>query len=447
MSYTITGSWTNWTMFDVTRKYGTVQNLPYSQATKLIMAVPYRGETGKGQQRELVMAHVRKIKAEMEAGNFTPTPVSAALENRHREHLKLENEQFVLEVNPQDPLLHTDGGHRFEAISLVIKELKTKLEKTKKDTDKEKLQRWIDQAENMPCTVTVYFDGDPQRDFINLQAGRSVDSNHIKSLSLSTGKEENPAMALAFQAARLLHKNDNSPFFKSIKFDSRGSLPLPISTLTASGSSDIGTSLLGIAKLALAHGKDAKWICERVCEAYTILAEESESKDEGDGILAEGKVLTPIENNGLKGSSTMLTAMGMCLAYRVIVQKKQKVDEADKTHLIKAAYSTLNKSIRGNFAGPVKRELLGNFAKEFFSDLGVNCHQGVPVELLKTLSCSTFNCGPIPKVSALPDVDGPIDDVVDAVSTMPSSDFIQVAEVESETPIAAGADLAPWDNQ
>ena len=52
--------------------------------------------------------------------------------------------------------------------------------------------------------MTVYFDGDPQKDFINLQKGRAVDGSHLKSLTLTAG-DAKADTKLAVKVARALH--------------------------------------------------------------------------------------------------------------------------------------------------------------------------------------------------------------------------------------------------
>lgn len=386
----LSGSWTPWVLCDVPRQYGTIQCLPYEQAVEFLVAVPYRGETGKGQQRQVMESQVKSLMREMRAGTYTPTPVAGALKPHHGKLLVLKGDQtFTLTVDTRDPLLLIDGSHRFAAIGRIIEKLKQELGKAKEPSEKEKLGRWIEQAKQLPCTVTVYFDGDPQQDFVNLQKGRAVDTSHMKSLTLSSGDNKDPALKAAFDIARLLNKDEKSPFRKGVKFDSRVSLPLPIATLTATGGSDIGTSLVGLARVGIAAGKDEKFLAAAVTDAFQALKAASAAEDD-DGILEAGKVLTPSENHGSKGASTMLTGVGVCLAYRLIALKKDVADPTDLQKLVDAAEYALNKSVQGNFSGPIKRQLLGRFAKEFFADLTEARHQGVPVSLLKTLTCSTF---------------------------------------------------------
>lgn len=341
---------------------------------------------------------------EMETGNYTPTNVSASLEKRHRDQLKFDEnvKTFELAVDPKDPLPHTDGNHRFEALFRIAKKLKANIEKAE-GAEKEKLERWLKQVYELPVTVTVYFDGSPVRDFVNLQAGRTVDASHMQSLSLMAGLVKDPVAKSAHETAKLLHKDDNSPFKNSIKFDSRGCLPLPISTLTARGASDAGTSLIGLAKLGQAFKKKEEFLAGAVVAAYEALKKvEDEATPNAHRVLAPDKLLTPLANHGTKGSSTMLVGIGLCLAYRLIALKKDVADEADLIALIVAAHDTLDKEVAGNLSGQVKRGHLGDFAKVFFADLAdadAPKHKGIPVELLKTLSCSAFAVEPMPKAT------------------------------------------------
>lgn len=447
---TLAGTWTNWVLCDVSRKYGTVQALPFSEVQNFLMAVRFNGQTGKGQQRELIEPHVRKLKKEMETGRFTPTPTSASLAPQHRDKLVLNDDgTFVLPVDSEDPLLETDGGHRYAALAALIADLRTDLERATDDEEKSRLARWLAQAEAVPVTITVYFDGDPSLDFAALQAGRPVDASHMKSLAVHTGRVADPAQLLAHKVARLLHTEEGSPFEKSIKFDSRGVLPLPISTLTGTGSSDIGTSLVGLARVGRSDEggeRDENFLARAVVDAYQRLEEVDQkmSADKKSGILDYGKYLTPIDNEGTKGSSTMLTGVGVCLAYRLVDRGKAEAGEEELAALEAAALATLDRKVNGNFSGPAKRTALGRFAKEFFADLDVPKYQGIPTGLFKALSYSTFGVTAPPKVKkekkpkakkAKKKVENPL----------PNVDAVVVTNEPVTVPASAPAVGAVWD--
>lgn len=471
----LSGEFTRWTMFDFSRTYGTVQNLPYSEATEYIMAVRYNGTTGKGQQRELVAAHAKKLKAEMECGTFTPTNVSANCNKRHHGKLALDDAtgRFVLEVDSDDPLIHSDGGHRYEAIGMVVADLEDQIEKAGDNPEKvEKLKRWLEQAKRLPVTVTVYFDGDPQKDFLNLQLGRPVDAAQMLSMKLQHRMADEPELKLAFEVAKVLAKQPGSPYANSIRFDSRGSAALPISTLCSRGKSDLGTSLVGLGSVGMsADGdKSPEWLAGKIVTAFDAI------KADAPDLLEYGKVLTPLCNSGGKGSATMLIGLGTCLAYRMVALGRADVSADDLEKLVEAAKLTLDEKVNGSFSAQDKRKLLGEFAKVFFSDLTVDKHAGLPVGLLKSLSASTFAVPPLPKEpkpkpkpapkpkkpapqpkpkaptatkkkKTLPDVDGPVGDVV-TIAAPPADATVAVA---AEPTVAVWEDKsadvtpAPWE--
>jgi hypothetical protein len=391
----LTGELTKWTLFDHKRQYGTMQNIPFYEAREFLMAVPYNGRTGQGQQRDIVESHARKLKKEMEAGTFTPANLSAGCSKKHGEAVVRNNDgTFTLPVNSDDPLLLTDGGHRFEAMALIVKELEEKVARAANGKDKERLTGWLEQAKALPVTVTIYFDGEPAQDFVRLQQGRAVDATHMLGIRIQHQMLEQPALRLSFDAAKVLHTQDGSPFQNSVRFDSRGKLPLPFSTLCSAGSSDIGTSLVGLARVGLSDKgspKDAAWLANVVVSAFKSL------RTAAPAALEYGRVLTTLSNNGTKGSVTMMVGVGVCLAYRIIALGHESPTEDDLSRLVSAVKYALNETVDGNFSSPVKRKLLGIFAKKFFSDMPGDKHDDLPVALLRTLSASAFGVGPLPK--------------------------------------------------
>jgi hypothetical protein len=191
--------------------------------------------------------------------------------------------------------------------------------------------------------------------------------------------------------ARLLHKQEGSPVRDQVRFDSRGKLPLPISTLCSSGASDIGTSLVGLARIGQMgeKAKDPAWLAGAVTAVLRSLRKDAAT------LLACWKVLTPISDDGTRGSRTMLIGLGVVLAYRMSVLTHAVPTEDDLNRLVQSAKSTLDEPVSGNFSGPTKRKLLRLFAKDYLADLAGDRHNGLPISLLRTLSSSTFGVGPL----------------------------------------------------
>ncbi len=343
-----------------------------------------------------------------------------------------------------------------------MKELKEKIEKSEGD-EKTNNERWLAQALELPITVIIYFDGNPQEDFINLQLGRNVDTTHLLSMRLRQRMKEDGAMKLAFDIAKELHKLEDSPYQNLIRFDSRGSLPLPVSSLCALGGSDIGTSLVGFARVALANEKkDAKALSLLFQGLFKTLNEfdEKTTKESGVGILDAGKALTPMSNDGNKGSASMLVGVANCLLYRILANGQTEASAEDYEKLVSAASATLDLEMKGNFSGPAKRKLLGAFAKEFLRDMDVEMHEGIPVTLIRTLTASTFGVEPLPKApkkktqttftaegQTLPDINSPVGEGETVVQAAEQGS-IPVGDDETTTftePAAAGG--APWDEK
>lgn len=394
----LSGSIHIWQMFDRKRTYGEI-TLPYAQAAKLTRSTAFSGLTGKGQQREIVPAHLKKIKSAMQQGEYTPAGASVNLTKQHLDSLEVKGDRFSLAVDEGNPLLLTDGGHRMAALAQIVESLEVKLSAAQTDDDKERFGRWLKQARETEVTFTVFLDGDAQRDFVNLQMGRPVDAAHMLSLKVQQRLVDDPAQKQAFDLAKVLHKQEGSPFCGIIRFDSRGVAPLPVSTVCAPRASDLGTSLVGLAKTGAVQGdaRGVDWLAKVMCDTFKAIKDfDGEDHDESP-IFDTGKVLTPVCNSGKKGSACMLIGVAACLAFRLAKAGRTAANKEDLARVVDNVRAKLNEPVAGNFSGPFKRKLLGGFARAYFADLDLPKHEGVPVSLLEALSASTFGVSPLPK--------------------------------------------------
>ena len=99
----------------------------------------------------------------------------------------------------------------------------------------------------------------------------------------------------------------------------------------------------------------------------------------------------------------MLIGVAICLAQRLALAGRVLPDEDDLEAVLDAADKCLDKFADGNVSSQGKRKLMGNFASDFFSDMeDLERHDGLPIELLKSVSCSGYGCPPIPKASQTP---------------------------------------------
>lgn len=388
----ITGPVYSWKLLGNNRTYSTL-TLPYEEAVKNFVAVRYDATKNKGEQRELVETHVRKLRKEMVEGSYTPVPISVNIPKKKVSDVKYRNKDgvkhFSIELNDGEYLSQTDGGHRFAALERILSSLNEKLTKTEDEVERKTLKEQINEVLELPITATIYLDGDPQQDFINLQAGRSVDAAHLLSLRIQRKVLDQPEYKLGFDVAKALAGKEGSPFHGHIRFDSRGVAPLPISSLCSKSSSDITTSFLGLAKVGLLFDSKitAEKLADLVTEAYEII------KTKAPEVLEYGKVLTTVGNNGTRGSASMMIGVGICYSYLAMTLKDVK---KAKLKLLDSIQE-LNKPVNGNFSGPFKRTLLGKFASKLFSDLTEDKHEEIPLKLVKTLSASAFGIESLPK--------------------------------------------------
>jgi hypothetical protein len=382
-----------WDVGGVNREY-IVVTLPYGVASQIYKTNIYSAKSGLGEQRQEIETHVKKLQAAMQAGRFTPTSVAVGTKSSHRksiqfselesgEQVRIRMAELTIDLDKSEPLPLIDGGQRFGA-----------MKRMHKSADSEEARKAI---EMLPVTAFIYLDGSTRDDFVALNQGKNIDAAHLLSMRVqqkALSAQDMPYFKLAIEVARLLNEDADSPFYKQIRFDSRGIAPLNINTLCGKGKSDIATSLIGLAKIAIdgPHGADGPLDAEALAgvfqTAYMTIKEQA-----GD-LYQPNKVLTP-PPDGTKGSATMLIGVATLYTYRLALGDKD--EDVVQQELVDAAKESLDDMILGNFSGPYKRECMGAFAKAFFKLCSVEKHHQVPKELVQLLSPSTFGLPKIPK--------------------------------------------------
>lgn len=359
------------------RRFATL-TVPFGTARVVFKPEIYNAQSGKGEQRQAIDNHVRGIERDMKNGEFTPTAVSVGFRDRHRKACTFTKKHFSITVAKGDCLPLTDGHQRFTALGRLAEKAEGK---------------HLAKILATPISVTLHIDGDPQRDFINAQKGKPVDAAHMLSLKIQqklVGEKEYPATKLAFEAAKILGQSPDSPWNKFIRLDTRTHAPISINSLCAKGSSDLSSSLVGLARVGLAAGiKDPKQLAFMVVSAFNAI------KTHAPQLLEVGKLLTPPPEGG-KGSATLLLGVATCLAYYLHTKKAGLPNDGDLERLATAAAVVFDKAVAGNLSGPLKRQLMKDFAAEFFSGFA-DLYQGVPLALIQLLSASSFGCSSPPK--------------------------------------------------
>ena len=306
MKHVIEAKLNTWMLFGNERKFITV-TVPFEVAADIFKPMLYNGKSGRGEQREIHEAHRRKLQKEMANGTYTPTPVSVGTHKSHREAMVVVDDVVTLEVEKATALPLTDGGHRFAAIHQILEGLVSRQKAAKAEGEQQILSGQIEQVYKLPVTAIIYLDGDPQTDFVNLQAGRAVDTSHLLTMKIRRNMGTAPELTAAFEIVKALADSESGPYVGQVRFDSRGLMPLPISSLCSKSASDLSTSIVGLSRVC---GKlKPKEVAKIVNDLYATL------KADSPEVLEYGKVLTPISEGGTKGSATMFIGVAICLIH------------------------------------------------------------------------------------------------------------------------------------
>lgn len=391
MKATISGPVRTWRLGKNERRYVEV-NLSFEMASQLFSPFRYNALTGQGEQRDISAKHSRDLQRDIQGGNYTPTSGAVGLRKDHREKAVYEGGNFFLEVDSDNPLPLLDHGHTMDAIASIAKEARAGLEAATTEKEKGPFQATLDEVMALPIGFTIHLGGDTQSDFINLQAGKTVDRSHLFSLKVQKKVLDSPELKLALDIAKLLHRQEKTPFSKNVRFDSRGSNALPVTTLCAKGASDLSTSLVGLARVGLSAEPpvSAKALADCVSLAYRHLEAKAPQ------LLADGMVLAPIFDGGTRGSATVMVGLAILLAHRMI-ENGLDSPESLLDEMVECAEATLNVSLRGGFSVQEKRRLMNELARDWYHRDATTKHQGLPISLLNTLSPSAYGVSAPPK--------------------------------------------------
>jgi hypothetical protein len=402
-----------------------VINKPFGLVRKLFEVYPYDPVEGKGEQRSRTDnkgnpdSHVKKLRRAMVGGNFTPAPWAGGIRKGQLKNLEVDEKKKTvkLRVSERSPLPCLDGGHRESAMEMIRNEA----EKAK-DVAKMAL------VDALTITVQVYLDPNfTSRDFRNLQAGKPVSRSQLKFMEEQELASTDPKRSLAKRVAIALDKLPDHESFLSndVNFLGGGGGKVEYASITATGGSDIATSLAGGAKIALYEGFKQFLPTEEAARDFLVESykamwtgiykydEKEEFINQMDGqkelmprLLINGRMLRPnrLGGKGTKGGTGLLIMLGNMLAFRMLaVRKKADIPSTEVIRLIKAAGEVLDSEVRGGGSGTAKRELTGEFVREYFKDAVrqgemdghdmrlLGAIEGVPTLLIDILTRSTLN--------------------------------------------------------
>lgn len=371
--------------------------LPWMQAIEFFRRVPFDAATGHGCQRNQIKPHAKNLARIIERGEYTPTDFAVSvpphLQSRiHFETAKDGTPTFRLELQDRDVLPETDGGHRSDALQQLYEECERQSEGAPTQEARDKALHLMQQIEQLPISFKLYLDGEPLQDFGRLQEGRAVDKTLLLSIALATDEfKDDASYSVAKEIATVLNGSRESEFMGRIRFDTTTDKKLTLKTLTADGSGDLSTSLIGLARVGGYFDQSVKTMahCVAVCQRRML--------DKLKDLTNHGYPLTLPQHGGTLGSATMYIGLGICMAYRMGLHKLQLPSDVMLADLVSAARLAFQDPIEKTFPTALKRKLIGRFAEEFFRDESCEVHCGVPVGLVELLSASSYNLPPLPK--------------------------------------------------
>lgn len=409
---------------DVPVRRWTTLNLPFSEVVEWFFIKEYEDKAElaeekdipkEGFQRGQAPAHVSHIYKDMSTpGRYTPVGWAGGVFPWHEKNLKIDatTGRVSVKVTSKNKLPLIDGGHREAALIKKHKELTAALEKAKTEEEKAKIQKRLDLVNKTTVTIQLFLDHKYlQQDFLNLQKGKPADKNMVKSIEERHGLVDPdvlPVVNIGRDVAHCLAEDKDSFIYGQVKFDASSTgKPIQYSSVTTAGPSELATSFVGGAKIALSFDPkhDAPWLEKTYNEAYYAIQEYGEkdpedSKGKRPALFRPDHILTPtLMNKGTRGGVALLIGLGNMLAWRKGFRGQETATEDDLKQLVKAAEAVMNKPHSGQSASD-KRALMLEFAQEYFMDFqqdyadpnleSVGLDNGVPLPLLSILNYSTF---------------------------------------------------------
>ena len=348
--------------------------LPFRDIKDIVTIEQYNASTGRGVQRGALNAHQNKLAKAMENNSYTPAPFTAMLRSSAAKSLVVDNKGFanIEFIRGKDSLVSLDGSQRNGSLQKL-------LDSSEDETAKESVL-------NMPIPLIVLLDGSAKEHFLNANSGKAIDTLQTMVMKakghIGQKKGMGDVMAEAVNMASLMNKDKNSPFYNLIRMDVQSNQAIKATTLMSTGSSDIGTSLVGLAKITAKSKVEREVACGYVTSIFDAFSAAHPTLIEHDRPLAAPNV-------GSKGAATMWIGLGNLLAYAAYTAE-ECTDEMVGL-LVSCAYDQFKgEKIQGSFTSAYKREKSGAIAKEFFAGSEEDNHEGVPLGLVTLLSASTF---------------------------------------------------------
>ncbi len=356
-------------------------NVNYGTLRTYFTAYQYDASAGTGEQRESPLRHVNKLRGVVINKCYTPTSFSASV--LPDSQITIKGKDVEIQLSEQNKLPLIDGNCRFNALESIRKEGGS-------------TERKID---NLPIPLLIYLQPENRKkDFININAGLTVNRSHILCLKLDDGIADPvklPYLLAARKLAKKLNDEPHSPFHNQIKFAAQGCAPIAFSNIVTDRKSDLLNSLFFSAKLIELFGKNDVWFIEKINLVYGLITSKT-------NCATEGKLLC-LPPNGPKGAANLFIGVVNQFCYYLYLHDREKETKKDTDLLVKSLEEIYDENVNGDL-GSTRRQLLShNFGQLLFNSINVDsdsihgCHFGIPISLLVSTSPSCFGVEPPPK--------------------------------------------------
>ncbi len=360
------------------RKY-IVINTNVGSLQKICKPVYYNEETGEGDQRFTKKSWVNTLKNAVINKTYSPDTFKACVTTHN---VKIQGKIAEINIPEDNPLKLLNGNHRATGLLELAGES----------------PRQYRLINNLPATVIILLE-EKKFDFIASNSSLPIDPTHLATLRITAGlmgKQQN-VLEKASQIIRVLHDTPHSPVYNQVRFSAnQADKKISMKGLLGMGS-DQACSAFGSAKIANGVQQTPNWMADVITRAHVLI----KGSPSISSLLNKGKVLSP-PPQGKIGGASLLIGLGNMLAYRAVMQFRDKLTPVDEKAFIMAVQSTLDEDTKGDLSGPRKRRLLRDFAEVFFEDglarsEVVGGHQGIPIPLVVLFGAGAFDVDPLPK--------------------------------------------------
>lgn len=321
----------------------TTMSMKYKDVKKYFKPRIFEMTTGTGEQRQNAISHVNRLAGDMVDGLYSPdTWHSAVPDELFGSQVEMDDDKntVTIDLKEDSPLPLVNGFHRESALAKLAKGENTGIG-----------------IDDQPIELLIYLDGEPKQHFLNLQKAKAVDKSHLMSLSRNIPETMSDVVKTAYDLAKLLNENQDSPFYHQVRFVA-GKLLMPVNTICSHSSGELICSLVGTAKLAESLGKTKEEACEAFCKWWKYLSSEYNTA------FSEGKLLAPPHKNGSKGSATLIVGLiNLLIWYDWNESDEQEIQDAIENSLV-----LLNEKVNHNLSAPHKRLHMQHFAVKLFEN-------------------------------------------------------------------------------